>query len=75
MSEPTKRLSLLSTIEQMKQIVKNIKKKDSDSLIKLLKPVVQTEDYSNSIKKLQIQHEYNEELNDKVIMNNQMNKV
>jgi serine/threonine protein kinase len=75
MAESTKRVTLLSTIEQMKQIVKNIKKKDSDSLIKLLKPVVQTEDYSDSIKKLQIQHEYNEELNDKVIVNNQMNKV
>jgi serine/threonine protein kinase len=74
-SEPTKRLSLLSTIEQMKEIIKNIKKRDSDSLIKLLKPIVQTENYSDSIKKIQIQHEYNEELNDNILGKNQMNKL
>jgi serine/threonine protein kinase len=74
-SEPTKRLSLLSSIEQMKQIIKNIKKRDSDSLIKLLKPIIQTENYSDSIKKIQIQHEYNEELNDNILGKNQMNKL
>jgi hypothetical protein len=74
-SEPTKRLSVLSAIQEMKQIIKNIKKKDSESLIKLLKPLVQSDNYMENIQNLQTQHEYKEELNDKILEKNKMNEI
>jgi len=74
-SEPTKRPDLSSLIEQMKQIIKNIKKNDADTLIKLVKPIIQSENYSESINRIQTHHEYNEELLEKIIGKNQVNKL
>jgi serine/threonine protein kinase len=74
-SEPTKRPDLSSLIEQMKQIIKNIKKNDADTLIKLVRPIIQSENYSESINRIQTHHEYNEELLEKIIGKNQVNKL
>lgn len=66
-SEPTKRMSIPDTIDKMKQIIRNIKKKETDVLNKLLKPMIQTEGYADSINKIQTIHEYNEEMRDDII--------
>lgn len=68
-SEPTKRISILDTIEKLKQIIRNIKKKDNESLNRVLKPMIQSEGYADSIEKIQTIHEYNEELRDDILDN------
>lgn len=74
-SEPTKRISTIDTIEQLKQIIRNIKKKDSDTVSKLLKPMIQNEGYADSIGKIQTIHEYNEELRDDILGKNKVDKL
>jgi serine/threonine protein kinase len=74
-SEPTKRMRISDTIEQMKQIIRNIKKMDSDAVNKLLKPIIQTRGYADSIGKIQTIHEYNEELRDDILGKNKVDKL
>jgi serine/threonine protein kinase len=74
-SEPTKRMTVTNTIEQMKQIIRNIKKKESDAVIKLLNPIIKAEEYADNINKTQNIHEYNEELRDDILGKNQMDKL
>jgi len=66
-SEPTKRMTVQATIEQMKQIIRNIKKQDSDAVIKLINPIIKKEGYNDSIERIQTMHEYNEELRDDIL--------
>jgi serine/threonine protein kinase len=74
-SEPTKRQSIPDTIEQMKEIIRNIKKKEADAINKIIAPIIQTEEYSKSITKIQTIHEYNEVLRDDIIEKNPANKL
>jgi serine/threonine protein kinase len=74
-SEPTKRISISTTIELMKQIIRNIRNKETETLNKLLKPMIQNEDYEDSIGKIQTIHEYNEELRDDILGKNKVDKL
>jgi hypothetical protein len=74
-SEPTKRISIADTIEQMKQIIRNIKKQEVDAVTKIITPMIQNDEYSKSIAKIQNIHEYNEELRDDIIGKNHMDKL
>jgi len=74
-SEPTKRISIADTIEQMKQIIRNIKKQELDAVTKIITPMIQNDEYSKSIAKIQNIHEYNEELRDDIIGKNHMDKL
>jgi serine/threonine protein kinase len=74
LAEPTKCPTITATIEQLKNIIKNIKTKETDRALKGIHTKIQDQRYVQSITKIQQKHEYDEELRDNII-DKEKNKV